>query len=565
MGRTSGSWWLVWIAALLALGRPAAAAAPESGVIAVVNGDSITTDMMVEELGRIHSSQMGARHRTDFSIDRLLQRLINNILMAQESEAIGLGTDSTLERQVRDYREGLAYRALLRDITPDSIAITDDELRAGFAEHFRRFRLTFISTVDSGLSAALHDSIVGGASMAELAARHSVDKFKDQGGAAGDYALIDLPMDLQPRLREFPVGTVLQPFFLQRVWALIRIEEALPPDSAAFDSVSEGLRGFLQDQRRTAIRREFVERTRSEIAVFVDSAQVDSVIVVMQAGLPASTQVVVRVGDRRVLTAAEIRNKYIHRIAGQTDRQAHDVLYETLREQVETMLLKEAAARTSFADQPRFDVTVTALRDSLLITRYLEDVIGPTVVVPDSEVAANYRDHQEQYREPKRVKIATITHTTADSTEADYRKLVAGADFAWLARQSSTDSWREQGGTHDWMTLDQFPQPLRGQLDTLSIGTILPPTSLEEGEIIFRLLDREPGAVMPFEKVEPRIRSALVQRAQFAAIERAMQELRKTAEIEIYEGALHSLRVSGPTEPVESEAAPAESHGTTQP
>jgi parvulin-like peptidyl-prolyl isomerase len=552
-------------AALLIILTAAVGANAAGTVVAIVNGDSISTDALANELTRIHNSQMGGATHGEFSLDRLLQRQINNLLIAQEAQTIGLAEDSELVQQVRNFREGLAYRALLKEIVPDSVPVSDDEIRAGFRDNFRRFRVSFATVIDSALAFALRDSLRAGTSFGEIVQRHSIDRFKDKNGDAGLFALIDLPVDLQTPIRSATVGDILDPYYTERVWVIGRVDQELAADSTVYDSVATGLRGFLQERKRQAIRAGYVDGLRSQIPITIDSVAVDSILDQMQAGLPTPDRVAARIGDAQVVRAPDLRNKYIHRISRDPSPYVREILYATLNEQIETALLKAAAARLDYATQARFAVPVKAMRDSLLVARYLNDVIAPAVTVPDSEVNAVYQANLSIYRAPDRIKIATITHSTADSTEADYQKIKAGADFAWIARQSSADEWRVAGGAHDWMAVNQFPQVLAVPLDTAKIGTVLPPVSLQEGEIIFKLLDRERGATLPLDRVESQIRAKLMQRAQLAAIDNAMRELRNSADVRIFDEALNSLRISAPQTPLDDDKAPAESHGKTQP
>ena len=243
---------------LLSLTLSTAAIAEQTLVVATVNGDEITTDMMANELANIHSTQSAEIHRSDFSLDRLLQKLINNRLLVQDAYALGIDQEQTTQDVVRWYRETSAYQMLLEDVRPKEIEVPESELRAGFERYYRRAMLRMICVIDSSLSQAIVDSIGDGVSMASLARNHSIDKYKQLGGDAGLYPLYDVPEDLSMQLKTASPGELFGPLFLWNVWAVVRPEAYLPPDNLIYDSVKVILRKQLLIDKGTAIRRAFI-------------------------------------------------------------------------------------------------------------------------------------------------------------------------------------------------------------------------------------------------------------------------------------------------------------------
>ncbi len=524
------------------------AAARADDLLALVNGDSITVRDMEAQLERIHSGQTGAQHRGDFSVERLLQTLINNRLIVQEARSIGLDQDDAVAARVRSHRETIAYRALLSEVMPDDIPLSKGELADGFQRFFQGYRLRLICVNDSMLCAALRDSVRAGTEMADLAMRHSVDKYRESGGYAGVYMPVQMPVDLQNILAESSVGDLIGPILLWRVWTIVRLEEKIEADPALYDTALAELKNVLTGERKEKIRKHFVDSLRTHIALMIDSAAVDSVIIQMKAGEQASNKPVVIVGDNRILTASDLRNKYVHRIAGRTDRIADAVLYEVLGEQVDIMLMKEVASQSNFLAQPRFDKPVELYEDSLLLTAYLEEVIAPTVKVEEDEIKAYYEANRSRFQKSGRVKVATITRDSLSEAEADYASVSSGAEFSWVAKQHSTDAAAARGGTQDWMELEQFSPDLQAEFRSASIGSVLPPVATDMGNIVFKLLDREPGKPMPYEDARASIISVLESQEQFAAIDRAIQELRSASDIRVFQETVDALNVSGPVD-----------------
>lgn len=524
------------------------ARAEESVVVATVNGDQITADMMAAELGRIHSAQSGEVHRSDFSLDKLLQRLINDRLILQDAYGLGIDQEKTVVDAVGWFRETAAYQILLEDIQPKDFNVPESELRAGFERYYRRAMLRLICVVDSSLSVQIADSIHQGVSMASLSTRYAIDKYKTLGGDAGVFPLYDIPEDLSRQLETATPGQLVGPMFLWNTWAVVRAEAFLPPDEAIYDSVKVILRKQLLIDKGAEFRKGFIAQESAGIPVWIDSAAVDSIPIRMAMSVDETKKVIMRVGKSRELDAVDLKNKYVHRIVGRSDRDNHNVLWEALDEQYQVMMLKEIAGKRAYIEDSRLDQDANKFRDSMMVVQYLQSVIAPTIKVSDAEVKEFYDANPDRFISAGRVRVAIITRATLEEAQADYEKILAGADFTWIAKQFSTDVYKDRGGLRDWATRSQFPTELAAQLDTMSIGNCFPPLSGSEGFVIMRLVEREPGTKQTLAEATPSIKSHLEQQKQYGAIDNMIKELRADAEIQINDQVLREMQVDVPSE-----------------
>lgn len=531
------------ILALLAVAR-----AESPVVIATVNGDSITSDMLAEELGRIHSAQTSAVERPDFSIERLLNKVLNNRLIVHDALALGMDEEKSITDAVRWFREVMAFEALMTEIQPEVIPVTEQEVREAFERHYRRAMVRLICVTDSALCGAIVDSVKQGVSMASLSRNHAIDKYKDLGGDAGVYPLYDLPEDLAKQMEIAPVGTLFGPLSLWQTWAAVRADAFLPADETIFDSVQVLMRRQIMIDKATAIRKEFIAREGTTIAVWIDSARVDSIIVRMALGQEANEDIVAKIGKTRSLTEKDLRQKYIHRVVGRNDRDKYAVLHETLDEQIQVMQLKEIATLQRFVEDPRFDQEALRFRDSMLVVNYLQSVIGPTIKVSEDEIKTFYQANSSQFRKPGRVRVATITRATLEESQADYERVLAGADFAWIAEQYSLDEYKNRGGVRDWESVERYPGIIASQLDTMAVGTCLAPLSGQDGFTLLKLVEREAGAIRTLDEARETITAMLERQKQFQAIDATVTDLRAAADITINEQAIQELQISGPAE-----------------
>ena len=163
-------------------------------------------------------------------------------------------------------------------------------------------------------------------------------------------------------------------------------------------------------------------------------------------------------------------------------------------------------------------------------------------------VAEYYAQNEPLMHGPASYKVATITRDTQEDAEADYQAISSGTDFAWLAGRHSTDDFKEKGGERDWLIATGFPATIRAELDSLPIGGVLPPASLEDGYVIMKLIGRKEGERLSLPDVTKRIRSTLERQKQLEAIDAAIKALRDPAKIDINQDALDKLQIIGPVQ-----------------
>jgi parvulin-like peptidyl-prolyl isomerase len=521
-------------------------------VVAYVNGHPLSAVMLERELVRIHSSgaKIDSLSRAAFSLDNLVQRLINDELMAEEARSIGLDQDSTILEPLALVRDRLATKLLLTDLFPDSSKASEEEVRAEYARMFQRFDLRMMVVPDSALAMRLADSIRQGADMSGVAKAFAADKYREKGGAAGYWYLAQAPAPLQLRLLQSKIGELMGPLHLWRAWALIRVEGKAEADTAIrLDSVRADLQVNIVADKRVKAQMHYADSLRAQIPVVVDSAVYDSILSRMERNLPPSDQNVARVGNGRTLSETQLRNQFIHRSISSSDVESRTLLHDVLNDEVETLLIQEAAAHSAYIQRPEITEPLRMLEDSMLVIAYLEEVVAAKVNVTDEDVRAYYGKYKDLFREPSRFKVATLTRTTAQDADSDYQMLRSGTDFSWLARAHSTDEAAGQGGDRGWIAPTKLSAAARAMLDTLAIGAVTLPVALEESFVIYKLIDRQAGALLPLERVNDAVKARVRRQKQMTAIDETIKALRATAEIKIQQDVVNSLRISGRTEP----------------
>jgi peptidyl-prolyl cis-trans isomerase C len=122
-----------------------------------------------------------------------------------------------------------------------------------------------------------------------------------------------------------------------------------------------------------------------------------------------------------------------------------------------------------------------------------------------------------------------ILVSTQEQAQQIIAQLKHGAKFEELAKKSSIDSSKDQGGDLGWFSPTSMVKPFAEAVATLKKGEVTPaPVQTQYGWHVIQLIDTRDTPVPPLDQVKDRI-SQLVQNKKFHAYQ---DELLKTAQIQ---------------------------------
>lgn len=176
------------------------------------------------------------------------------------------------------------------------------------------------------------------------------------------------------------------------------------------------------------------------------------------------------------------------------------------------------------------------------------DKLVKAVPEPVEAVArAYYEKHRDLFVEPEQVKLSVILfkvdpsspqavwNSAREEARRVHRKLVAGADFAELARLHSSDRSAPRGGQMDYTHRGMLPEAVHGIVDALKPRELAEPVQLLEGIAILRLDDRRPAMLRAFEQVKARAAELWQRDEAQARWNRLLAELRRATPVQIDE------------------------------
>jgi parvulin-like peptidyl-prolyl isomerase len=179
-------------------------------------------------------------------------------------------------------------------------------------------------------------------------------------------------------------------------------------------------------------------------------------------------------------------------------------------------------------DQGLSDRQVRADIRAQLVSEKIFNAVTKDVKVSDADVQAYYEKNEEQFSTPESREVRHILVKTKVLAEQLAAQLRAGADFAALAKQHSTDTGSKESGGKLTITRGQTVAPFDKQAFALAKNEVSAPVKTEFGfHLIEPLSEVKKASKAPLKEVRDSIRQQLLQTKKNEAMTEWVDELKK--------------------------------------
>jgi len=155
-----------------------------------------------------------------------------------------------------------------------------------------------------------------------------------------------------------------------------------------------------------------------------------------------------------------------------------------------------------------------------MVQTLLDREVRQLVTVRADDVRRYYREHQQDYHSPKKVRIRQILIPFDEYgrkpearavAERVIQKLRSGTDFAYLATQYSRGPYAQEGGLWEYVSRGAFIGPVDEAAFSLPVGELSGIVEGPTGFHIIRVEDIQPDRLTPFAEVQQEIQGKLYQ------------------------------------------------------
>jgi peptidyl-prolyl cis-trans isomerase C len=249
---------------------------------------------------------------------------------------------------------------------------------------------------------------------------------------------------------------------------------------------------------------------------------------------PGPTSVVATVGGQTI-TEADLAFAY-EDLGQQVQQIPPEQLRAVLLAQlIDLKLMAEAGHAANMEQNDLYKLRLSYLEDRALRRAFTKTQISDHIT-PD-EIKAEYDKQAAAMPAAEEIHARHILVSSEDDAKAIKAQLDAGADFATLAKEKSTEPGaKDSGGDLGYFTQDKMVKPFADAAFALKVNEISQPIQTQFGWHIIQVLDRRPAAKPTLQQLTPQIGQQLYVQ-QYQAL---FDQLRKASTIDIPDATLKS-------------------------
>ncbi|HKC60086.1 MAG TPA: peptidylprolyl isomerase [Myxococcales bacterium] len=214
---------------------------------------------------------------------------------------------------------------------------------------------------------------------------------------------------------------------------------------------------------------------------------------------------------------------------------AMDALAETARASGETFadrLAQDGQTAEQFADD---------MRERLLAEKWVAEQTRGERPSP-AEVRAWFDQHRSELDVKEEVHAQQILVATAEEAKSLLDQIRAGAPFEQLARSHGRSPDAQRGGDLGWFARGTMPKPFDDACFALKPGQVSGVVQTSYGYHLFKLLGRRGPRQRKLEEVKEEVARRAFAEKQAQAERQLLEQVRKSAKVEIDEAAFSLLR-----------------------
>ena len=228
--------------------------------------------------------------------------------------------------------------------------------------------------------------------------------------------------------------------------------------------------------------------------------------------------------DGRAITLSEVADR-IRSLPQNIANLPYEVLFPNM---VEHLIRREAlivrAARKGYDADPEIKRRVKAAADEVLANETVTREVSETIT--EARLLERYRRDYEGKPGPEEVHVRIMLTMTEPEAAALIAKVKAGAAFAAVAKQFSTDSSASVGGDLGFLPRDGLNVEVGAVAFALSPGEMSAyPVRAPTGWFVVKVEARRKQPTQPFAVVRETIRQALLREGAFARIKAALADV----------------------------------------
>lgn len=518
-----------------------------------VNNETIEAEDFKQAFTQSHvHSQMGQKNSpgalTEKSLKEALKNLIDHHLLAQEAKRLNLDKEPDYLQGLDYYKKYLATRAFWQEKFKE-IDITDRDVEEYFKEKDQKWHVRQIFTKERDRAEKALKRLRNGETFAQVAQDLSQGPYGAKGGDLGFMRKGQMVEEWESAAHSLKPGDFSNIVETHAGFHIIKLEEIEKPDMEAFEKQKSGIkRGLLKNKKkilekkckeslRVKAKIDIDEKLLKEIKEDFEEKKEDERIIVQVNGEPIYLKDFVPLFKRKLTGYRPMQERW--HIEIDSDNTKNDVLDSLIDKK---LVEQEALKRDYFRKNKEIKTQLDDYKRMLLVKAFKAKIVTPQIVLSEKELEDYYKRHEKDYMGPAQYDLRLIEVKSEEKAKGIRDELLAGADFALLAREKSVAASANKGGAMGWVSERSLPENIKKEIEGLKSLEITPVIEKGIHYVIIQLKEKKQGRLIPYTEAKQRVKKALWSKKFNDFLNRYLEELREISQIKFDQKAFKTVK-----------------------
>ena len=238
--------------------------------------------------------------------------------------------------------------------------------------------------------------------------------------------------------------------------------------------------------------------------------------------------VVAEIGPEKI-TLSQFHNE-IEKLPPNLKQMAGDqrMQKEFLEQLATSHLIYQEGIKEGIDKEPAVKAQIEDATHKIVLAALLQREIESRVKTPtEKDIEQYYQTHADEFKQAKQVRASHILVENEAAAKKIEAKLKAGADFATLAKESSSCPSSAKGGDLGFFTRDRMVKEFADVAFKLKKGEVSSPVKTKFGYHVIKVVDIKEAGVTPLDEVKDSIKNKLIQSQKSQVFQDYITSLKK--------------------------------------